>query len=370
MNKILFVDDEVRILDAFRRMVRSKREEWECSFAASVEEAWDIIRIWGPDAIVSDLNMPGKSGIDLLHLVRGEEETRFLPFLMLTGNSDLQQRLACLEAGASDFLNKPCDFIELSTRLTNAIALKSFQDQVRQQNELLEEKVRARTIELEQSRKEVVLRLAIAAEMRDFNTGSHILRVALISQLLAEQMGFDLIFCENLFLASTMHDVGKIGISDSILRKPGNLSDEERASMQQHCELGAWLLRSKLSETFSFLEVQGEEVQNSLLDLSAKIALTHHERWDGTGYPKGLKGEDIPIEGRIVSVADVYDALRSERPYKPAMSAARAMEMMQAGRAAQFDEKIIDTLIANHAEVEGIIERHTSADPKSADLAA
>ncbi|MBN9502435.1 MAG: hypothetical protein BGO01_12675 [Armatimonadetes bacterium 55-13] len=371
MRKILFVDDEIRILDGFRRMVRSKRDEWDCSFAASADEAWTLIQEIRPDAIVSDLNMPGKSGIDLLGMVRGQEAFRFLPFLMLTGNNDLQQRVACLEAGASDFLNKPCDFVELYTRLTNAMALKSFQDQVREQNEILEIKVRERTLELERSRREVILRLAIAAEMRDSNTGAHILRVGLISRLLAEEMGYDSDFQENIFLASTMHDVGKIGISDTILMKPGALTPEERSEMQRHCELGAQLLRSKLTDIFKYFEEETNELNyNSLLELSAKIALTHHERWDGTGYPNGLAGDQIPIEGCIVSVADVYDALRSSRPYKSALSPEVAMAMMQKDSGAHFSVQVIQALVRRHAEVEAIIERHRAMDDEELPLAA
>jgi len=372
MNKILFIDDEVRILDAFRRMVRSKRDDWECCFAASVDEGWQLIQEWSPDAIVSDLNMPGKSGIDLLKLVRAEEATRFLPFLMLTGNSEMNQRLACLEAGATDFLNKPCDFVELFTRLNNAIALKSFQDQVRQQNEILERKVRERTRELEASRREVIFRLAIAAEMRDFNTGCHILRVALLSKMLAEDLGCDEDFCESIFLASTMHDVGKIGVADSILRKPGKLTDTERAEMQEHCDLGAKLLKSKLNEVFSHLE-EVEEVQtrNNLLELSANIALTHHEWVDGSGYPKGLKGDEIPLEGMIVAVADVYDALRAKRPYKDSYPPVVALQMIKEDSGTHFKSDVVESLIRRHADAEDIIARHTDLEePKSKNQAA
>ncbi len=371
MKKILFVDDEIRILDAFKRMVRSKRDEWECQFSTHVDEAWSLIQSWEPDAVVSDLNMPGKSGIDLVRMLRAEEKTRFLPFLMLTGNSDVQQRVACLESGASDFLNKPCDFIELFTRLSNAIALKSFQDQVWRQNEVLEQKVRERTLELEQSRREVILRLAFAAEMRDVDTGSHILRVSHMAQILADELGYDREFQESIFLASAMHDVGKIGISDAILRKPGSLTPEERREMQRHCKLGAGLLESNLTETFAlFEEARPAQSTHSLLALSASIALTHHERWDGQGYPTGLAGDDIPVEGCIVAVADVYDALRSDRPYKLSFPPDAALKMIVDGKGSHFSPAIVEALERRHADVEDVFLRHCDPEDRGLEQAA
>jgi response regulator RpfG family c-di-GMP phosphodiesterase len=357
MNTILFVDDEVRVLDGLRRMLHSKRDEWRCIFAESVDAAVSLIDSESLDAIVSDVTMPGKTGLDLLRFVRNQPSTRYLPVLMLTGNGDIGTKREALSLGATDFLNKPFDFVELTARLQNAIALKKFQDEIRTQNEFLEERVRDRTEELEQSRKDIIFRLAKAAEARDTDTGNHIVRVGLASQLLAKALGLDEATQERMLLTSPLHDVGKIGIEDHILRKPGSLSDDERRRMQEHCRIGAEILTEDLRGFLQRLgENTGDSGENDLLKVAARIALCHHERWDGTGYPNGLRGEEIPIEARIVAVTDVYDALRTKRPYKDEFDSNKALQIMLEGAGTHFDPHVIGTFASIYAEVESALE--------------
>jgi putative two-component system response regulator len=341
LKNLLFVDDELKVLDGLRRMLRTRRDEWECHFAASVGEAMAVVETVSLDAVVSDVNMPGENGLDLLRRVRNGEETRFLPVLMLTGNGDVNTKREALELGATDFLNKPFDFVELTARLQNAIAIKSFQDEIRTQNALLEKRVADRTVELEKSRRDIILRLAKAADTRDADTGNHIVRVGIVAHFLAVKLGFDAAFLRNILVTAPLHDVGKIGVTDNILRKAGPLSTTERRTMQDHCRIGADILTEDLGPVFKHFEGAESANENVLLQMAARIALRHHERWDGTGYPDGIAGEDIPVEARIVSVADVYDALRSRRPYKSDLCAVDTRRIVLEGSGTQFDPQIV-----------------------------
>lgn len=341
MKHILFVDDEMRILDGLRRMLRSKQEEWQCEFVTDVDTAWKELSGGNFDAVVSDLNMPGRTGIDLLHQIRQDPDKERMPFLMLSGNGESSKRHEALQAGATDFLNKPCEFIELEARLTNILAMKQYQDEVKEMNSFLEQRVQARTAELEHTRKEIVLRLAMASETRDTDTGRHILRVGTFSKILADGLGMSERDQEILFLASTLHDVGKIGISDNVLLKPGKLTDEERQIMQMHCLIGYRILAAPPSAALEEHMMLSGEDSNELLDLASKIARSHHEWWDGTGYPDKLRGPDIPLPARIVAVADVYDALRSPRPYKLPFSEQKTYSIIMEGARTQFDPAVL-----------------------------
>lgn len=351
MKQVLFVDDEPRVLDGLKRMMWSVRREWRGIYASSVAEARTCLQDEKIDAIVSDLNMPGETGADLLRTVRGHPSTSTLPFFMLTGNGESGTRRTTLETGATDYLSKPCDFNELSARLRNALALKEFQDGIQNRNDHLEQSLVERAEALERARRETLFRLAKAAEARDVETGNHIIRVAFLSRIVATQLGFDEKSIARLFLTSPMHDVGKIGIPDEILRKPGKLDDEEWRTMKTHCRIGYQILAGDMPS--SFLQMgEGEAGADDFMHTAAKIALYHHERWDGTGYPEGLAGEAIPIEARIVAVADVYDALRSNRPYKGPFAPERARQIIEEGRGSHFDPKVVDAFLARISEVE------------------
>ena len=369
MKKIIFVDDDARILDAFKRMLRKLSDEWQCRFATGADEAWEMVLADLPDAIVSDLNMPGKNGVDLLRYVRENTSSQFLPFILLTGNSEMKKRMECLDAGATDFLNKPCDFAELTARLRNALTLKAFQDEVRRQNEVLEQRVSERTSELEDSRREVIFRLAMAAELRDATTGYHIFRVGLLSKLLAAEIGFDQVFQEELFLASMLHDIGKLGISDSILLKPGKLTPDEYAAMKEHCKIGADALQCDLKTTFGLIAAE-KGGHNRLLELSATIAFSHHERWDGSGYPNGLRGGDIPMTGRIVAVADVFDALCSVRPYKDLLPPELALDIIEEESGSHFDPSIVAALMKRREQAIEVITNHADSQLQQGPKAA
>lgn len=362
MKQLLFVDDETKVLDGLRRMLRSKREEWQCHFVTSVDEGMAVSESVELDAVVSDVNMPGKTGLDLLRMMRSAPATKYLPILMLTGNGDVGTKRDALELGATDFLNKPFDFEELIARLQNAIAMKNFQDEIRNQNTLLEQRVADRTIQLEKSRRDIILRLAKAAETRDTDTGNHIVRVGIVSQLLAKLLGFDQDFQNRILLTAPLHDVGKIGIADDILQKRGPLTTEERDRMQRHCQIGAEILTEDLGPVFKHFEPDNTPAENDLLHIAARIALNHHERWDGTGYPTGLAGEAIPIEARIVSVADVYDALRSRRPYKEDFTPRDTLNIIQLGSGSQFDPDVVKVFVENFLVIEKTVEELRDRD--------
>jgi len=320
-----------------------------------VDEALEKI-VSDVDAVVTDWNMPVKNGLDLLLALRQEPATSHLPCLILTGNGDLQSKRDALEHGATDFLSKPIDFWELKVRLKNAIDLKRYQDLVASQNELLDLRVKETTRDLELSRKNVLLRLALAAEWRDENTGSHILRVGMLSRLIAAELGFDEDTQERILLASPLHDVGKISLPDRILFKSGPLSDEEREQMKDHCAAGFQILAGDRGGIFSFLGIEGTtDNHNELLHCAALIAMTHHERWDGTGYPSGLTGESIPIEGRIVAVADVYDALRARRSYKEPYPVEKAVQILEEGSGSHFDPQVVRAMLRCVPKAEEVI---------------
>ncbi len=288
-----------------------------------------------PDVILLDLMMPGRDGFAVLDRLAESDLAKFaVPVIVLTADVNPQSRRRALNKGAQDFLTKPFDYVEVLLRIHNLLAMRRAQQLLQQQNQTLEERVRERTHELEQSHRaleesqlEVLERLAHAAEYRDDDTGQHTYRVGQSSALLAAHLGLETSVVELMRFAAPLHDVGKIAIPDYILLKPGKLTREEFEVMKSHCEIGGALLSGGHSP---------------LVKLAERIALSHHERWDGSGYPHGLSGEAIPVEGRIVAVADVFDALTHERPYKKAWSleAAVAEIVSQTGR--QFDPQVVE----------------------------
>jgi putative two-component system response regulator len=244
-------------------------------------------------------------------------------------------------------LNKPVDPQDLVARLQSVLRLKAYQDELKNQNKILEHKVEQRTLELSDSRLDIIWRLGKAAEFRDEETGNHVVRVGCYSRAIGEAMGLPHDFIEMLLLASPLHDIGKIGIPDRLLLKRGALTAEEWDVMKQHCAIGAEILRQNPQSMKVFQRWRREpskigqaQCDDPLLTIAASIALTHHERWDGTGYPDGLMGEAIPLESRVVALSDVYDALCSERPYKPAYSETEAREVLSSGVGQHFDPAV------------------------------
>jgi len=314
-----------------------------------VDQALEMLESSKADVVISDISMPGRNGFELLAAIRDSEETKDLPVLMLTGLHEKGLKSQALDLGASDLLHKPFDKEDLVARIYSMLRLKEYQDQIKAQNEMLDQKVRERTAELERARLELIWRLAKAAEHRDTDTGNHVVRVGYYSEALAESLGLGKSLSEMIFLTSPLHDIGKIGIPDKILLKRGPLSPEEWKVMKRHCKIGADILREDIGSgegVFRSWEksLNGGPKQKGdpFIRMAANIAFTHHERWDGRGYPNGCAKQDIPIESRIVSIADVFDSLFSVRPYKPAYSEDRVVEIMCEGKGSQFDPEVFE----------------------------
>ncbi len=312
-------------------------------------QALPLIGINRPDVVLLDIHMPEINGLEILAAIRSDEALCRTPVLILTGSSDPETKLIALKAGATDLLQKPVHGEELLARLGNVLKVKAYQDQLYRHSEDLEAAVQRRTAELEASRLDVIHCLARAAEFRDDDTGQHIIRVGRYARLIAEQLGFSQRELDILEPAAQLHDVGKIGITDTILLKPGKLTPEEYEMMQKHCGYGRKIVQ-QLPDSESMLLRKHTDIgarimdasSSPILEMARRIALTHHERWDGNGYPLGLAGDDIPLEGRITAVADVYDALSSKRPYKPPFPLQKCFTIMEEGRGTQFDPRVLD----------------------------
>jgi len=363
--KILFVDDEERFLDGLRRILYRDREKWDMHYATSVDEAMDKLKSEKFDTVVSDVNMPEKDGFDLLDEMAMDETLKNIPIIILTGNAEFKLKRKALEKGATDLLNKPVVVEDLRARIRNVLQIKEYQDQLKLQNENLELLVLQRTKELEESRVEIILRLAKAGEYRDEDTGNHVLRVGCYSRIIAENLGFDKDFANMIFLTSPLHDIGKIGIPDNILLKPGKLSDKEWKIMRRHCKIGEEILTHNPKGIKLFTTLGGsdicdfEHMLNPLEKMSSTIAMAHHEKWDGSGYPNSLSGEDIPIEGRIVAICDVYDAISSERPYKKAFPEEVTLKILEEGIGKHFDPEVVNAFFESLDEIRAIRSQYS-----------
>jgi putative two-component system response regulator len=288
--------------------------------------------------------MPKIDGFELARQLKREEETKIIPIVMVTALNEVEDRVRALEAGADDFLNKPVDKTELMARVQSLVKVKAYNDHMRNYQKELEAEVAKRTIQLRQAFKklkevslESICHLCRAAEYRDENTGEHIRRMSQYASAVARKMGLNKQTVENFLYTVPMHDTGKIGIPDHILRKPGKLNDKEWEIMKQHTVMGAKILAGSGAQ---------------FIKLAQTIALTHHEKWDGRGYPKGLKGSKIPLVGRITAIADVFDALTSRRPYrmKP-FSLEEAFNYIKKERGRHFDPEVVDAFFAATDEI-------------------
>jgi putative two-component system response regulator len=326
-GKVLVIDDEKANI-RFLEIILQQAGYSNVYSVLDSRQSISLFRSIQPDIVLLDLSMPYMDGFTVMEQLHEEMVDNSVPILVLTADSTLVTRHRALKAGASDFLTKPLDEVEVLLRINNLLT-------TRFHNVLLEGKVRERTEELNRAQLETLQRLAIASEYRDDDTGVHINRVGIIAGSIAAVLGLPAEQIDLILRAAPLHDVGKIGIADSILLKPAKLTDEEFALMREHTVIGAKILSGSTSPW---------------LQMAETIALTHHERWDGNGYPNKLSGEDIPLVGRIVAVADVFDALTHERPYKSAWSVAeaRAEIEVQAGR--QFDEQVIKAFLTLELE--------------------
>ncbi|WP_416886322.1 HD domain-containing phosphohydrolase [Marinospirillum sp.] len=323
--RILMIDDEPVNLKLLQKMLSAQGYQSLISITdpRQVLEAYQAER---PSLILLDINMPHLDGFQVMEQLKALEDPLLPPIVILTAQHSQDYLLRALSLGARDFLTKPFDRTELLMRVRNQLEVHQAQLLLHDQKRYLEQEVKRRTAELHQTRKEVIRRLGRAAEFRDNETGFHIVRMSKYSAILAQSLGWNAEECDLLLNASPMHDIGKIGIPDHILQKPGKLTTEEWQIMQQHAEIGATLLADDPS---------------SLFQLAQEVAATHHEKFNGQGYPKGLKGEEIPLSGRIVAVADVFDALTSTRPYKKAWSNEKAIALIQNEAGAHFDPEVV-----------------------------
>ncbi len=323
--RILIVDNEQAYVDLLQRFLQSIGYR-NVRTTTNPFEVAQLVVDFDPDLILLDLRMRGMDGIAVMQQLEPYTSRFYLPILVLTGDITEEAKRASLSSGARDFLNKPFDLTEVRLRLENLLETRFLHLQLQEQNALLEKRVRERTRELEETRLEVLERLSIVADYRDDETGRHTRRVSALACTLARELGLDAGETEVIRLASPLHDIGKIGIPNDILRKPGPLSDDEMAVMRTHTTIGATLLAGSHSR---------------LLQVAESIALYHHERWNGQGYPRGLRGEEIPIAARIVGLADVVDALASDRPYRRAwpMDDVRAEVERQTGQ--HFDPEVV-----------------------------
>ncbi len=363
MNKrLVMVDDEPAVLDSLRRLIHLRRPTWEVTCVDRCSAAWARLLDDDYDALVVDIWMPGMSGLELLERVRRAERTQSLPVLVLTGLQHQRLRQRAQELGASDLVNKPVDADQLLATLDRLLAACDQLDgapAVARPGTDHEARVRAR---LEQ-----VCRLARLADTAHEEGENHAVRVGCCSGALAEQLGLGRELQERLLLAAPLHDVGKSCIPVELLRKPGPLDAAERGMMQRHCVLGERMLRDPQQTPHADLgrglRAYRDPEEDPILPTAATIALAHHERWDGAGYPRGLAGQKIPLEARIVAICEVFDALLSRRPYRKAYTEEEALRVIDGGCDTQFDPVVhrafhesLDEIRAIRAEfAEGVI---------------
>ena len=367
-KRVLFVDDEPNILQMLDRMLHQSGEHWASEFCLGVDEALAALKRTRFDAVVTDIRMPEKDGFALVAIMHADGDLRRIPIIILTGEGDRTLKRRALDCGATDLLNKPVAREDLIARLRSVLRIKEYEDRLSDQVALLDGLVKERTKELELSNREVVWRLAKAGEFRDDQTGNHVARVAWCSCVLAEGIGMEPGDVELLLQTSPLHDIGKIGIPDSILLKPGKLTPDERAVMERHTFIGEDILRQTPKAVAQLESLDGlvslsptNDNPSPLLGMACTVARHHHEKWDGSGYPDGLAGGAIPMEARIVALADVYDALISERPYKKPMPRDKALSVVEEESGRHFDPDLVQVFVARVAKVDETHDRLAAA---------
>jgi putative two-component system response regulator len=334
MATILAVDDEPMNRELIATVLG--KEGYEVLYAQDGEDALNVLGSKAVDVILMDVMMPVMDGFEAVRRIKADEALKNIPIIMLTALSDKNSLKESLKLGANEFLSKPFEIDELKIRIKNMVIVKQYQD-------ALEDMVAVRTKELEKaladlknSERDVIATLVKASEFRDTDTSEHIERMSLYSHFIAKKLGLSEEEQELILSAAPMHDVGKIGIPDSILLKPAKLTNEEFETMKSHSVIG-----------FEILSVR----DNDILKAGREIAISHHEKWDGSGYPKGLTSEQIPLFGRIIAIADVFDALGTKRPYKEPFSNDECFRIIAEGRGTHFDPTIVDIFLAHKDEI-------------------
>ena len=338
---ILIIDDEPINLKLLDKILQSQGYQ-HLVLISDPREVLNAYHAHSPDLILLDINMPHLDGYQVMEQLKELQDPLLPPIIILTAQHGKDYLLRALNAGARDFITKPFDRNELLMRVRNLLDAQLAHRLMHDQKNMLEQLVQQRTEELRQTRLQVVQRLGRAAEYRDEETGSHILRMSHMSALLARALGWSDSDCELMLHASPMHDIGKIGIPDAILLKPGKFEPNEWEIMKTHARIGGELLEGDNSD---------------LMRMAREIAYTHHEKWDGSGYPNGLSGDAIPQAGRIAALADVFDALTSVRPYKKAWTIEAAIDLIKENRGTHFDPQLVDVFLIQLPAILDIRER-------------
>jgi putative two-component system response regulator len=318
---LLVVDDEATNLQLLRQILQ---QDYRLAFAKDGMRALELAKAEPPDLILLDVMMPGMTGYQVCHALKADPQLAGIPVIFVSALGDAADELEGFEAGAVDYITKPFSPAVVRARVRTHLSL-------------------VRMDELRNSRLEIVQRLGLASEFKDNETGLHVIRMSHFSKVLGLAAGMDAATADDLLHAAPMHDVGKIGIPDRILQKPGALDQREWEVMRRHPMIGA--------------EIIGEHPAGGMLDMARNVALTHHEKWDGSGYPQGLAGEAIPFEGRIVAIADVFDALTSVRPYKQAWELERALDHLENEKGRHFDAALVDLFLSRLPEITEIKDR-------------
>lgn len=318
---LLVVDDEATNLQLLRQILQ---QDYRLAFAKDGQRALELARAERPDLVLLDVMMPGMTGYQVCQELKADPRLAGIPVIFVSALGEAADELEGFEAGAVDYITKPFSPAVVRARVRTHLSL-------------------VRLDELRNSRLEIVQRLGLASEFKDNETGLHVIRMSHFSKILGLAAGMDERDADDLLHAAPMHDVGKIGIPDRILQKPGALDAREWEVMRRHPMIGA--------------EIIGEHPQGGMLAMARNVALTHHEKWDGSGYPQGLAGEDIPFEGRIVAIADVFDALTSVRPYKPAWELERAIDHLEKQKGRHFDAALVDLFLSKMPEICAVKDR-------------
>jgi putative two-component system response regulator len=336
-HRILVVDDE----EYLRRLMSRQLilDGYECTTAACGEEAWDLLERAEYSLIVLDITMPGMSGLEFLEKVRHSRPD--IAVIMVTGVDDRHTAIRALQLGAYGYIVKPFEANELAINIVNALERRRLVMAGQCHERELEQKVSERTAEVRAAQEETTLRLLSATEYRDEETGAHVRRIGLYAWQIAQQLGWRGRELEDIRLAAPMHDIGKVGVPDGILQRPGKLTAEEFDFIKRHTIIGVKILAG---------------ANSPLLRMAGDIAMSHHEKWDGSGYPEGLAGEAIPLSARIVAVADVYDAMTHDRVYHRAIPEAQTLEVMREGRGKHFDPTVFDAFLGVLSQFQKIRE--------------
>lgn len=347
-TRILVVDDMPIIRVTLRRIL--EKEGYTCYEAANGEEALGVLDDHGAELVLADIHMPVMDGMQLVLALMPR-----MPEVAVVMVSSVDENATAIEAiqlGAYGYVHKPFQPREILVQVKAALRRRMLEIEHRDRERVLAQKVREQTLEIRTSREEIAIRLISASEERDNETGAHVRRIGLYAAEMAIQLGWSQAEVDAIRGAAPMHDIGKIGVPDAILQKPGSLTEDEWKVMRQHTTMGARILK-KSNVPF--------------IQMGARIAACHHEKWDGSGYPRGLAGEAIPIEARITAIADVYDALCHKRHYKEPWPEAKVVEQLLAGRRAHFDPDLVDLFVANLASMTSIREANPDQPPDPED---